>query len=107
MSDVQCSYCHKDQHQVFAMISTPRDYEPQAYICDECIEVCAGIVKRKRGQLPSAPMSIKEMPLPCDHRHFLLDLIDILAKPTSLGGQGMSDSGNSPLMQLRKRIENA
>jgi hypothetical protein len=38
-----CSFCHKSQDDVSKLISSPSDY-PRAYICDECIVVCASIL---------------------------------------------------------------
>src|SRR6185312_17246579 len=39
-----CSFCHKPQENVGKLISSPGDY-PRAYICDECIRVCAVILE--------------------------------------------------------------
>ena len=44
-----CSFCHKSQDSVAKLISSPSDY-PRAYICDECIAVCASILEDDRGQ---------------------------------------------------------
>jgi len=43
-----CSFCHKSQDSVAKLISSPSDY-PRAYICDECIAVCASILEDDRG----------------------------------------------------------
>jgi len=40
----RCSFCHKSQGVVKALISSPSDY-PRAYICDECIAVCSSILE--------------------------------------------------------------
>jgi len=40
---LRCSFCHKPQETVGKLISSPSDY-PRAYICDECIRVCAAIL---------------------------------------------------------------
>jgi ATP-dependent protease Clp ATPase subunit len=39
-----CSFCHKSQHMVSKLISSPSDY-PRAYICAECIAVCNRILE--------------------------------------------------------------
>lgn len=44
---MQCSFCHKTQDTVGKLISSPSDY-PRAYICDECIAVCASIIEDDR-----------------------------------------------------------
>ena len=41
---LRCSFCHKPQEGVGKLISSPRDY-PRAYICDECVAVCADILE--------------------------------------------------------------
>jgi ClpX C4-type zinc finger len=40
---LRCSFCRKSQDSVQKLISSPSDY-PRAYICDECITVCASIL---------------------------------------------------------------
>jgi hypothetical protein len=45
---LSCSFCHKSQDYVAKLISSPSDY-PRAYICDECIAVCASILEDDRG----------------------------------------------------------
>ena len=44
---LQCSFCKKSQDTVGKLISSPSDY-PRAYICDECIAVCASIIEDDR-----------------------------------------------------------
>ena len=46
---LRCSFCHKSQKNVGKLISNPSDY-PRAYICDECILVCAAILEDVRPQ---------------------------------------------------------
>ena len=46
---LRCSFCHKSQKNVGNLISSPSDY-PKAYICDECILVCASILEDVRPQ---------------------------------------------------------
>ena len=42
---VRCSFCNKTQAQVRKLIAGPNG----AYICDECIEVCAEIIEEELG----------------------------------------------------------
>jgi hypothetical protein len=48
-NSLRCSFCHKSQKTVGNLISSPSDY-PKAYICDECILVCASILEDDRPQ---------------------------------------------------------
>jgi len=41
---LRCSFCHKGQATVGKLISSPSDH-PRAYICDECVAVCAAIIE--------------------------------------------------------------
>ena len=40
-SKVRCSFCNKTQEQVRKIIAGAND----VYICDECIEICSGILE--------------------------------------------------------------
>ena len=60
---LRCSFCGKNQHEVKKLI-----VGPTVYICDECIELCAGIISdvkiddkkiTSRTQLPS-PKEIRK-----------------------------------------------
>ena len=45
-STMQCSFCHKPNHQVAKLISNhPKDLR-RAYICDACIAVCNSILEK-------------------------------------------------------------
>jgi hypothetical protein len=63
-----CSFCRKAQSQVSKLISSPSDY-PRAYICDECIAVCASILEDDRGPADHGIPAEG----PPDERHPLLD----------------------------------
>jgi ATP-dependent Clp protease ATP-binding subunit ClpX len=56
-----CSFCHKSQDAVRKLISSPSDY-PRAYICDECIAVCASILEDDldEHQYGSHPVGLSE-----------------------------------------------
>jgi hypothetical protein len=64
-SGLCCSFCHKSQDSVSKLISSPSDY-PRAYICDECIAVCASILEDDRDGLPAVsgtPVNVEKHPL--------------------------------------------
>ncbi len=46
----RCSFCHKNEEAV-RLTSSPGDYTPRAYICNECIAVCGRVLDAK----PAAP----------------------------------------------------
>ncbi|MDR1362291.1 MAG: ATP-dependent Clp protease ATP-binding subunit ClpX [Holosporaceae bacterium] len=46
---LRCSFCGKTQHEVKKLI-----VGPTVYICDECIELCAGIISDIQPTLPKA-----------------------------------------------------
>jgi hypothetical protein len=44
-----CSFCHKPEG-VVQLIAAPADYQPRAFICDECVAVCSSaLVPRMSG----------------------------------------------------------
>jgi ATP-dependent Clp protease ATP-binding subunit ClpX len=51
-SELHCSFCGKSQETVERLISSPND--PRAYICDECVLVCASILEGERQKPPRA-----------------------------------------------------
>ena len=46
---LRCSFCRKSQESVRNLISSPIDAPSSAYICDECILVCASILQDDSG----------------------------------------------------------
>ena len=44
---LRCSFCQKPQDAVAKLISSPGDHA-RAYICDECVGVCNGILEEER-----------------------------------------------------------
>ncbi len=54
---MRCSFCLKSQDVVGKLISSPND-EDRAYICDECIAVCASILDDDRE--PAGPPLLSE-----------------------------------------------
>lgn len=41
---LRCSFCHKSKDDVTKLISSPSDYSPRVYICDECVWSCHSIL---------------------------------------------------------------
>jgi hypothetical protein len=69
-ADVQtllCSFCRKPQSAVQQLVSSPNE-TPRAYICDECIAICASIVREDPPPAvepvvePPGPTTAKEEP---------------------------------------------
>ena len=45
---LRCSFCSKSRDSVQKLISTPSGDPKRAYICDECVAVCASILEDDR-----------------------------------------------------------
>ena len=45
---VRCSFCNKTQDQVRKLIAGPNG----AYICDECVDICADIIEEEYEEEP-------------------------------------------------------
>jgi len=56
-----CSFCRKPQSAVQQLVSSPSE-TPRAYICDECIAVCASMVHEDLP--PPAPEPVVHPPAP-------------------------------------------
>ncbi len=52
-NEIHCSFCNKSERQVRKMLAGPNG----AYICDECIEICADILEEEfeRDEIPEEP----------------------------------------------------
>ncbi|MBQ7933768.1 MAG: ATP-dependent Clp protease ATP-binding subunit ClpX [Lachnospiraceae bacterium] len=52
-NEIHCSFCNKTERQVRKMLAGPNG----AYICDECIEICADILEEEfeRDEMPEEP----------------------------------------------------
>ena len=46
-NSLRCSFCYKGQKSAAKLISSPSD-RPRAYICDECVGVCAAIIEDEK-----------------------------------------------------------
>ena len=42
--EIFCSFCGKEQNQAYKIIASPNG---DAYICNECVEVCQDVLKEK------------------------------------------------------------
>lgn len=51
---IRCSFCNKTQDQVRKLIAGPNG----AYICDECIDICAEIIEEEYDEGPSGNLEI-------------------------------------------------
>jgi hypothetical protein len=60
---LSCSFCNKSQEAVGKLITSPNHY-PRAYICNECIAVCASILEDDQAQIDAAAPGAPEEPHP-------------------------------------------
>ena len=78
-SSLRCSFCHKSQEVVGKLVSSPSDY-PRAYICDECIAICAMILEDDRNDA-GVPFSLDpNEPHPLISHPLASALIDAVAQ---------------------------
>jgi ATP-dependent protease Clp ATPase subunit len=88
-----CSFCGKSQEKTGKLISSPNNL-PRAYICDECVAICAAIIEDDKGEpkthlqdmhegSPSHPLFAH--PLAYD----LIEAIDHWMREQSLGNDGL------------------
>lgn len=95
---LRCSFCRKSSQDVGQLISNPGDY-PRAYICNECIEVCAAILENDRRE-QAAPDQTSE-----GGRHELLEhplapnLLDAVIRWTR--EESLGKDGTSALAEVR------
>lgn len=90
---LRCSFCHKSQKTVGKLISSPSDY-PKAYICNECILVCASILKDDREQaepIDSAPQGERNPLLDHPLASEFLTSVEHWIGQESLGAGGASE----------------
>ena len=96
-SRLWCSSCRKSQDAVSKLISNPSSY-PKAYICDECIAVCASILEGDRDPHPAVsgtPVNVDEMHPLLAHRltPSLLSAIEHWIRHESLGVDSAPELG--------------
>ncbi len=90
-----CSFCLKSQDSVSKLISSASQY-PRAYICNECIAVCAAILENDS----DPPAAVLGTPVTDDERHplrahplasSLLSAIEQWIRRESLGGDAAQE----------------
>ena len=59
MEKIRCSFCGKSQEQVRKLIAGPGG----AYICDECVDICAEIIEEEFEDEPQQPKADFEINL--------------------------------------------
>ena len=96
-SGLCCSFCQKSQDSVSKLISSPGDHT-RAYICDECIAVCASILEADRDPLPAvsgAAVNVYEKHPLVAHRltSSLLSAIEHWIRHQSLGVDATREFG--------------
>ena len=98
---LSCSFCRKSEDSVSKLISTPSDY-PRAYICNECVAVCAAILEDDRERL----VADSGTTVPEDEKHpllahplasSLLTAVERWVRRESLGGNAAQE-----LAELRR-----
>lgn len=70
---IRCSFCGKTQDQVGRLISGPNG----AFICDECVDICAEIIEEEAYGEENKPSAKEEINLlkPEELKHFLDDYV--------------------------------
>jgi len=55
---VACSLCGASQKEVVALVKAPEETKRVAYICDECVAVCVGLVSARMREKQSLRVRI-------------------------------------------------
>ena len=55
-----CSFCGKSQHEVQKLIAGP-----EVFICEECVDLCTGIVEPDASRNPGGPIKARRPHLGC------------------------------------------
>jgi len=86
---LRCSFCHRSQDSVQKLISSPSDDPRRAYICDECVAVCAYIIEDDRSPSDTSVLDAEsDEPHPfLNHRltQQLLAAVELWIRKESLG----------------------
>ena len=64
---VRCSFCNKTQDQVRKLIAGPNG----AYICDECVDICADIIEEEYEEEPISDNLEINLLKPVEMKEFL------------------------------------
>jgi len=96
-NSLRCSFCRKSQESAGKLISNPSDGRPRAYICDECVAICAAIIEDDKieAEIHQAedvreggpPHPLLAHPLASD----LLEAIQRWVREESLGKDGLAE----------------
>ncbi len=70
-SKVRCSFCNKTQDQVTKLIAGPNG----AYICDECVAICADIIEEELEEIPFGNETEINLLKPKELHEFLDDYV--------------------------------
>ena len=90
---LRCSFCHKSQQDAAKLISSP-SAQPKAYICDECIRVCASILEDEREQaepMDSDPQKERNPLLDHPLAAKFLTVVERWIEQESLGADGAKE----------------
>jgi ATP-dependent Clp protease ATP-binding subunit ClpX len=88
---LRCSFCRKAQEPANPLISNPGDY-PRAYICKECIAVCASILaedgdREAAAPDPAEPHALLDHPLASE----LIECLVLWVRVESLGSDASAE----------------
>lgn len=100
---LRCSFCHKAQSDVAKLIASSSDY-PKAYICDECILVCAAILEEHAPQpepLESDPQGERNPLLDHPLASEFLTAVERWIGEESVGADGASEFAEMRSMEMR------
>ena len=97
MQSLLCSFCRKPQSEVQKLIASPSDAS-RAYICDECIAVCASIVKDEAPAPEEPPMEQGHPLLEHPQASELFSALELWIKRESLGEDGAEELGEVRLI---------
>ena len=106
---LSCSFCHKSQDAVSRLISNPSDY-PRAYICNECIAVCAAVLEDDH----DLPALVSGTPGTDDEKNpllahplasSLLTAIERWIRSESLGGDAAQEFAEVRMIAVQMMVE--
>ena len=74
LGEPRCSFCGKNQHEVKRLIAGAH-----SYICNECVNICSGLVKDKSSDYPNKKteqlFTLHDLPKPMEIHKFLNDYV--------------------------------
>jgi ClpX C4-type zinc finger len=106
---LHCSFCSKDQCEVSKLISNASDLS-KAFICDECIALCAEIIEDERAETDPAPSDVEPEgeanPLlghPLASR--FLDAVELWIRQESLGFDAAKEFADMRSIAIRMIVQ--